>query len=386
MRGWWLLVGLFVGLSACGGSSGGPGTLDAGPGDGGDDGGSGDGGSDDGGSDDGGARDDAGSTDAGSTDAGPTSCPPTPTCDDAPPDPGAEADWVHSVASPITAALGERHRGRDLILRPTDAQWALAKFAYGANDDDLKDEDVDVWLQRGCTGAWELLGTVRTSNDGDNATVYGVEDTGGWVFFPIPESARLGIGRHRLHFVMKGDLTTTDQLIEIVGPSTRFVVSDVDGTLTESENAEVLSLLTGPSPAVQPGAPEALTALASRGYRILYLTARPEWLTTRTHEWVDERGLPPGLVHTTFTFTGALNEAAATFKREELAALTATLGRPIDFGIGNRESDATAYVEAGIEPSHRLLYQLDGDAMGGVIFDDYNDLVAGFEALPLVCE
>ena len=67
-------------------------------------------------------------------------------------------------------------------------------------------------------------------------------------------------------------------------------------------------------------------------------------------------------------------------------ALTATLGRPIDFGIGNRESDATAYVEAGIVPEHRLLYQLDGDAMGGVIFDDYRDLVAGFEALPLVCE
>ncbi|MCB9625652.1 MAG: phosphatidylinositol transfer protein, partial [Sandaracinus sp.] len=48
--------------------------------------------------------------------------------------------------------------------------------------------------------------------------------------------------------------------------------------------------------------------------------------------------------------------------------------------------DATAYVEASIVAEHRLLYQLDGDAMGGVIFDDYRDLVAGFEAMPLVCE
>lgn len=336
---------------------------------------------------DAGDRSDAGDDAGEGSDAGRTSCPATPTCDDAPPDPGESTDWVHPIQSGATTTLGSaRHRGRDLILAPTDTQLALAKFAYGANDDDLQDEDVDVWLQRDCAGAWEKLGTVRTSEDGDNPTVYGVEDTGGWVFFEVPESARLGVGRHRFHFVVKGDLTTADQLVEIVSPSSRFVVSDVDGTLTESENAEVLTLLNGPSPAVQPGAPEALSALASRGYRILYLTARPGWLTTRTHEWLDERGLPPGLVHTTFTFTGALNEAAATFKREELAALGATLGRTIDFGIGNRESDAAAYVEADIVPEHRLLYRLEGDAMGGVVFDDYRDLVAGFEALPLVCE
>ena len=370
-----------VWLLACGGGSGGGVRLDGGSLDGAVDGSVVDG------SLDGSIVLDGDLDDAGDDSGEPTRCPPTPTCDDAPPDPGARADWVHPIRSGATTTLGSaRHRGRDLILSATDAQWALAKIAYGANDDDLQDEDVDVWLQRDCAGEWEQLGTVRTSDDGENATIYGVEDTGGWVFFEVPESARLGVGRHRFHFVVKGDLTTADQLVEIVGSDARFVVSDVDGTLTESENAEVLTLLNGPSPAVNPSAPEALTALASRGYRILYLTARPGWLTTRTHEWLDERGLPPGLVHTTFTFTGALNEAAATFKREELAALGATLGRPIDFGIGNRESDAAAYVEAGIVAEHRLLYQLDGDAMGGVIFDDYGDLVEGFEALPLVCE
>lgn len=370
-----------VWLLACGGGSGGGVRLDGGSLDGSFDGSALDGALD------GSIVPDGDLDDAGDDSGAPTRCPPTPTCDDAPPDPGERADWAHPIRSGATTTLGSaRHRGRDLILSTTDAQWALAKLSYGANDDDLQDEDVDVWLQRDCAGAWEQLGTVRTSDDGENATIYGVEDTGGWVFFEVPESARLGVGRHRFHFVVKGDLTTADQLVEIVGPGARFVVSDVDGTLTESENAEVLTLLNGPSPAVNPSAPEALTALASRGYRILYLTARPGWLTTRTHEWLDERGLPPGLVHTTFTFTGALNEAAATFKREELAALGATLGRPIDFGIGNRESDAAAYVEAGIVAEHRLLYQLDGDAMGGVVFDDYGDLVEGFDALPLVCE
>lgn len=328
---------------------------------------------------------DASTPDGGTTPSG--SCALPPSCRGTRPDPGARASWQRPLTTRIAVASGApRHRGRDLILRPDDPQWALAKFAYGAADDDLQGERVDVWLQRECSGAWEHLGTATTSNDGDNATAYGVEDTGGWVFFRIPDAARLGVGRHRVHFVVKGDLSTTDQLIEVVAPGARFVVTDVDGTLTESEYAEVTAVVGLGSPEVHPGAPEALAALASRGYRILYLTARPHWLSTRTHEWLVERNLPPGLVHTTLSKVGALNEAAAEYKRDELAALTETIGRPIDYGIGNKESDAAAYLEAGIDPSRRLLFRLDGDAMGGVIFDDYRDLIAPFEALPLVCE
>ena len=229
------------------------------------------------------------------------SCPPPPSCNAPPPDPGPVEDWRHSIQTPITTAQGsERHRGRDLVLRTTDPQWAIAKFAYGLADKDLEDEDVDIFLLRDCGTSWELLGTATTTEDStSHPTIERVEDDGGRVFFPIPAAATLGVGRHRIHFVVRGDHSTADQYIQVVDGSERFVVSDVDGTLTDGELAEFLTLLTGPSPAVNPGAPAVLRALSDRGYTILYLSARPDWLTARTHEWTRERGLPDGLVHVT---------------------------------------------------------------------------------------
>ncbi|NOY92673.1 MAG: phosphatidylinositol transfer protein, partial [Deltaproteobacteria bacterium] len=334
------------------------------------------------------AAPDSGTAPDAAADASAPLCAPSPppSCDAAPPDPGATSAWRHPVASRFSASAGaQRHRGRDLFLREGDAQWALAKFAYGSTDKDLKDEQVRIWLDRGCAGTWELLGTSLTTNDGDHADVYGVTDTGGWVFFPIPDSARLGVGRHRLHFAVAGDLSTTDQLIEVLPPEAHVVVSDVDGTLTESETAEFLTLVSGPSPAANDGAPEVLWALARRGYRIFYLTARPEWLATRTHEWLSERGFPPGLVHTTLGFMGATGAAATRFKAGELRALDAVLSQPPDWGFGNKPSDAEAYAGDAIPAAHRLLYQMTGDAMGGVVFDDYRALLTDAEAAPLVC-
>src|SRR5690606_39947403 len=65
--------------------------------------------------------------------------------------------------------------------------WLLGKFAYGEIDKDLKDEQVDVYVLRNCTGAWELLGSAMTTEERAHPTVEGVEDTGGWVYFQVPE-------------------------------------------------------------------------------------------------------------------------------------------------------------------------------------------------------
>lgn len=320
-------------------------------------------------------------------DAGPSICPPPPACDADPPPYDPTESWRHSIASRFTTAQGAaRHRGRDLLLRETDEQWALAKLAYGAADDDLEDEDVDVWLLRDCT-TWERLGTATSTDDGGvpHPTVERIEDDGGRIYFRIPEARRLGPGRHRVHFVVRGDHSTADQYIHVLRGGERLAVADVDGTLTESETAEFLTVLSGPSPAVNPGAPDALWALAERGFIVFYVTARPDWLTTRTHEWVAERGLPPGLVHTTNNGFGALGGAAVTFKTEELAEIGERLGAPPDIAIGNKESDAEAYRTTGVPSGSRYLYQLDGDLMGGVGFDDYFELVPIFGALPTVC-
>lgn len=313
-------------------------------------------------------------------------CQPIPTCDFPPPDPGQASDWNH-LSSSITAGAGDpNHRGRDLYLNPGDPQWVIAKFAYGLFDDDIKDEEVDLYLLRDCGDTWEPLGTATTTDDDAHPTVEGVEDSGGHVYFEIPPDRALGLGRHRVRLVVRGDLTTADVYIEVVPPGTPMIVTDVDGTLTGTETEEFTALLTGQLPDCHPDAPEVIRILASKGYHPMYLTARPEWLVRRTREFVETYNFPPGIVHTTLGLTGATGSSAATYKTGELAAL-AQRGMAPAWAFGNTETDAEAYDNAGVMPiSSRVFYQFDDTVYGGRRIESYTELLAEVEALPSLCE
>lgn len=294
--------------------------------------------------------------------------------------------WNHSVESPIIVATGApNHRGRDLFLVPGEPQWIIAKFAYGITDKDLEGEDVDIYLLRNCTGSWEKLGTAVTTDGGQHATEEGVDDSGGRIYFQIPADKQLGIGRHRVHLVVAGDLSSTDLYIEVVPKGTHIFASDVDGTLTTQETEEFTSLLTGTIPNANPDSPQALAELAAKGYRPFYLTARPEFLVERTREFLDKYGYPPGIVHTTTTLTGALNSAAAAYKTSEIKA-EQKRGLVVDWGFGNRSSDVDAYFGTGITPDdHRILFQFTDTVHNSRRIDSYSELLGQFAALPPVC-
>jgi phosphatidate phosphatase PAH1 len=262
----------------------------------------------------------------------------------------------------------------------------IAKFAYGLSDKDLKDEEVDLYLLRDCVGVWEPLGTMSTTEENAHPTVEGVEDSGGHVYFEIPPEKALGFGRHRVHLVVRGDLSSTEVFIEVVPKGTPVFVSDVDGTLTGTETEEFTALLTGQLPDVHPDAPEAFHVLAAKGYHPMYVTARPEWLVGRTREFIDTYGFPPGVVHTTVTLTGATGSSAATYKTGELAAL-AQRGMIPAWAFGNTETDAEAYDSGGVAPlSSRVFYQFDDAVYGGRRIESYTELLAELSALPSLCE
>jgi hypothetical protein len=324
-------------------------------------------------------------TDAGAPPGdGGSLCPLTPACDAPPPAPSPTTSWRH-LTTQVTVRLGSpRHRGRDMFYRVGDPQWAMAKFAYGLNDDDLNDEDVEVFLLRGCT-TWERLGTARTSRDSTpHPTTDGVEDTGGRVFFRIPADRALGVGWHRLRFVVRGDHSVAEQWIRVVPEGARFVVTDLDGTMTSEENAQFVSLLTGNPPAANPGGALVMRTLMERGYEVLYLTARPEWLVQTTHTWLANNQFPRSIVHTTLGLTGALGNAAVAFKTAELNAIRTRFGSAPEIGIGNTDSDAAAYNNTGVR--RRYLYRYMGDLMGGTLVNDYNALAATMQStLAPVC-
>jgi phosphatidate phosphatase PAH1 len=129
-----------------------------------------------------------------------------------------------------------------------------------------------------------------------------------------------------------------------------------------------------------------LSKLVSKGYRIMYLTARPEWLVEKSRAFLSERGFPPGILHTTLTSFGATGDAAAAFKSTELARLL-DKGLVIRFGFGNTSSDADAYESAKIRPaSQRIFYQYTDAAWSGRRIEAYGSLLPELEQLGLVCE
>lgn len=297
---------------------------------------------------------------------------------------GPPSGFDHFWSSTMATVAGPNHRGRDQIYTEGEPQWVIAKLAYGATDKDLEDEPVDIWVERGCNGAWEKLGSTRSSTDDSRFSADGVEDSGGRVFFEIPGNKALPLGRHRVRIIVGGDHSSTDLTIDVVRKDTPIVVSDVDGTLTTSEFVEVGAFLLDELPEAQPDAANALGLLASKGYRIVYLTARPEWLTGRTREFLAARGFPTGTVRTSTSLTGVIGEAAAEFKQAELDRLRAHR-LTIAWGFGNKESDTHAYERAGIEPRDRRIFLGPQDAHGGRTIASYGELLSGLATVPAVC-
>jgi hypothetical protein len=297
-------------------------------------------------------------------------CPVITACDAAPPP--AERRAFRSFGSTLLSATSApNHRGHDAFLVAGEEQWLIGKFAYGLFDKDLKNEDVDVYVLRNCGSTWEKLGTARTTQDDQHPTIDGVADDGGRIYFPVPAGKTLGEGRHRVRFVVPGDGTATEAFLEVVSKDTPIFVSDVDGTLTTSELAEVGGVFTGTLPDANANAAAALQALANKGYRPLYLTARAERGTERTREFLAARGFPPGIVQTSFSALGLNGNDAVSFKTAALARVTAR-GLGVKFGFGNTATDATAYRNTSIPSSNAFFFEFD--AGFGVTIDDYAEL------------
>lgn len=315
----------------------------------------------------------------------------TPACLDAlacasPELPGMETRrWRHVIKAMATIALGApNHRGRDLVLNPGAPQTVIGKLGYGLTDKDLEDEEVDVFVQRDCASGWEKLGTTLTTSDSHQPAVEGVEAGSGRVFFEIPADKQLGPGLHRVRLVVAGDGSSTELLIDVVPRDTPVFVSDVDGTLTSTETAEYTALLTSATPGTHAGAPEAFRALAARGFRPIYVTARPDWLTQRTRDFLAERGYPRGIVHTSLSPVGAgFGAAASEFKKSELADLQRK-GLALRWGFGNMTSDSDAYATAISVPNQRVFFQITG-AFSGRNIQSYGELLPELDRLSAAC-
>ncbi len=134
----------------------------------------------------------------------------------------------------------------------------------------------------------------------------------------------------------------------VMPPDQPIVITDIDNTIARTKLGP---LLDDKPDQVEP-LPDAawvLTAL-SRGGTIIYITARPSYLTQRTKRWLFTHKFPAGPVF--LRDMGAeyrsLNFDEGEFKRAFIADRIRKKWKEIRWGFGNTSNDLLGYCENGI--------------------------------------
>lgn len=247
--------------------------------------------------------------------------------------PAPTEDWRHSIQSPIiTAAGAANHMGRDLVVKASAGASLNAKFTYGLISKDLEDEDIRVFLDD-CTG-WVELGDFTTDSDGQ---------------IDVALSHTLAIGMYDVKFQVLGDGSLTTSTLYVLPAGTKIALTDIDGTLTASDSELFEQMLDGSHvPVAYEGAVALTKAHADRGYIVMYMTGRPDWLQGKTRAWLSDLGFAVGPLRVTDSNTQILptEGSVGDFKKAVLTKLM--VDYEISFAYGNASTDIYAYLGAGL--------------------------------------
>lgn len=196
------------------------------------------------------------------------------------------------------------------------------------------EEWVSFWRRDG-GGGWVQAGRVKTDGLGGFA-------------FTLPADQQFGVGTGSIFAVLEGDGTCTVHGSFIWPSGTQVIVTDIDGTLTFDDNELLKQLMEDPDyvPKENQSASQMLNRWAEKGYRVVYLSARPHNLRGVSREWLHRVGAPFGPVRTADSFV--YGESAREYKAAFLQLVLAEFGWQIIAAYGNADSDIEAYEDAGI--------------------------------------
>ena len=267
----------------------------------------------------------------------------------------ATNSWSNGLTSTAIAAMGHpNHRVRDVIKEPGAAAPLVAHFSYGGIvDKSLEKETVQAWI-RLCPD-WQSWGTLTT-------------DTSGEVSIDIPVD--LPVGEYQVRFLVNGDATFAEGVIAVWPSGTRVVVSDMDGTLTTSDTQMWSDIFLGNTAAMYTDADSAMQAWVAKGYRIFYLTGRPERVTRYSRNWLETQGFPSGPMQHTTKLSEELpfNSGVGNYKKNRLLELN---GQGVSWraAYGNATTDIYAYAGASISTADTYIIGTNGGQGGTQALD-----------------
>ncbi len=250
--------------------------------------------------------------------------------------------------------------GTQIEFRGSKARTTADKGVF-ANP--LTGESVSTWTYDTASAAWEQVGRGTTDDTG----YYNLSGAG---FVPANDQP--------VYAMLEGDGTCTEHRTLLLPTGAKFIVTDIDGTLT-TDDGELLKQVTDETyvPAMSTSADRLIQTWASKGYPIVYLTARTHVLRTETIAWLEALGFPPGPVIT----TAGATEGADVYKTAWLERMIQSFGWVPVAAYGNAATDITAYANAGI-PGNRtfIIGGLGGGTTGTVVIPngDFTDHITSF--------
>jgi hypothetical protein len=238
--------------------------------------------------------------------------------------------------------------------RTTESQGVFSKGMAG--------ENVSLWYYDPTAGAWNMLDRGVT------------DDLGHYAFaargFVAPNAAPV-------YAMLEADGSCAMHYNYLMPAGSKFVVMDIDGTLTASDNELIMQLADGSYVPKQMTAANTLAqAWGAKGYPIVYLTARPHLYDAETRAWLDMLDFPKGPI---ITENGG-GATADVYKTTWLQHMITTFGWVPYAAYGNAATDITAYANVSI-PLHRTFIVGPEAGMGGTVAianNDYTQHIADF--------
>ena len=234
-------------------------------------------------------------------------------------------------------------------------------IGYGSGiaiTDFIYDEWVSLWYYNG--DSWLELGRNKT-------------DSNGRYSITIPDNLRFSYGTHKLYVVVEGDKSCTEQVLSIHPDNSKFIVTDIDGTLTANDT-EIVNQMADTTyfPVSWPGAVELMSYYAKKGYYLVYLTARPNGFRVLTREWLIKSGYPLGLMITAPEYLHGAD--VVNYKAGSVRKLFYNKWEIIAVH-GNAETDIEAYQEVGISNNNIFIIGENAGKLGSTAVISYPDFM-----------
>lgn len=216
-------------------------------------------------------------------------------------------------------------------------------------------------------------------------------------FLPSPEQlAALDLQEGRNSITFRNGIQEVTANVFLYDWNKRFVVVDVDGTITKSDVLGQLMSLVGKD-WTHLGIAQLLSAIKANGYEVLYLSARSIFMADMTRTFLQltqgDVQLPIGPVILApdgplFSLRREVwDKKPQEFKIPMLECLRGLFPRdgnsPFHGGFGNRETDRESYVSAGIPREKIFIINVKGEVNGAQTYASLHGDV-GIHFPPLV--